>query len=50
MSAIFEGPIPTGKFLLDMLVKLLEIQENVTIEYEIVKKEKEDEKQTTSAS
>ena len=33
-----EGKIPTGEYLLGLLVKLLAEQENLKIEYEIVNK------------
>ena len=34
----FAGKIPTGSDILKILVELLAKQENVTIEYEIIKK------------
>lgn len=34
----YQGKIPTGTYLLELLVKLLAEQENLAIEYEIVNK------------
>lgn len=36
MTTEFIGTPPTGTYLLELLVKLLAEQENLTIEYEIV--------------
>ena len=33
---VYSGKLPTGTYLLELLVKLLSEQENLTIEYEIV--------------
>ena len=33
---VVDGKVPTGTYLLELLVKLFAEQENLTIEYEIV--------------